>query len=105
MSQRKGIAMNTVNEIKDTARVQRRVFPKRMLPIAAGLALALASAVAHAQTTPSVGCATQQAGEGEGQYSRQQAAAGGSTAQPQKAGEGEGQYSRQQAGAAIPCKG
>lgn len=69
----------------------------RMLPIAAGLALVLASATAYAQTTPAAGCmASQKAGEGgneAGSNSAQKAGEGGNEAgsiAAQKAGEGGG---------------
>jgi len=57
--------MDTINEIRNAAGAQRRGYLTRVLPIAAGLALALASATAHAQTKPSAACTSlQKAGEG-----------------------------------------
>ncbi len=123
--------MDTINEIREAAGAQRWVFPKCMLPIAAGLTLALvlASTTAYAQTTSSVGCTTQKAGEGgdtpvvtrsaqkagEGgdapvvTRSAQKAGEGGDTpvvTRAQKAGEGGDTPVGQKAAAAVvPCKG
>ena len=59
--------MNTINEIGDAAGAQRRGCRTRVLPIAADLALAPASATAHAQTKPTVACTSlQKAGESVG---------------------------------------
>ncbi|HSZ90278.1 MAG TPA: hypothetical protein VK822_12990 [Acetobacteraceae bacterium] len=93
--------MDTINEIRNAAGAQRRGYLTRVLPIAAGLALALASATAHAQTKPSTACTSlQKAGEGE--------SAGTAVATIQKAGEGEGGdavgATAQRAAAATPCK-
>ncbi len=103
MSQRKEIATNTINQIGDAAGAQRRGYLTRVLPIAAGLTLALASATAHAQTKPSVACISlQKAGEGE--------STGAAVGPTQKAGEGEGESAgaavatAQKAAAATPCK-
>jgi hypothetical protein len=75
--------MDLTTTVGDAAGAQRRGYLKRALPIAARLALALASAAAHAQTKPSVACISpQKAGEGAGGGAVGMAA--------QKAGEGEG---------------
>jgi hypothetical protein len=101
--------MTTTIKIEDIARTQRLGVLPRMLPIAAGLALALASATAYAQTQPSLACAgPQKAAEGEGGPGAlpQKAAEGegGRGALPQKAAEGEGGALAQKAAAAKPCK-
>ena len=93
--------MNTINEIGDAAGAQRRGYLTRVLPIAAGSALALASATAHAQTKSSVACTSlQKAGEGE--------SSGAAVETTQKAGEGESGgaagATAQKAAAATPCK-
>ena len=91
--------MDTINEIRNAAGAQRRGYLTRVLPIAAGLALALASATAHAQTKPSAACTSlQKAGEGE--------SAGTAVATIQKAGEGGDAVgaTAQRAAAATPCK-
>ena len=86
--------MDTINEIRNAAGAQRRGYLTRVLPIAAGLALALASATAHAQTKPSTACTSlQKAGEGE------------SAGKAQNAGEGESAGKAQNAAATMPCKG
>ena len=76
--------MNTINKIWDAAGAQRWVFPKRMLPIAAGLALALASAAVNAQTSPGVGCSSQKAGDSGSEATGDR----GPSQQAQKAGDG-----------------
>src|SRR5208337_2667316 len=80
--------MDTTNEVRQAAGAQGRVFSKRMLPIAAGLALALASTTAYAQSTASVDCGPQKAAEGGSNPLPQKAAEGGSNPLPQKAAEG-----------------
>jgi hypothetical protein len=69
---------------------QRRAFLKYTLPIAACLALAMASVTAHAQTAASPGCVAQKAGEGGDSPVRAQKAGEGGDAPvvAQKAGEG-----------------
>src|SRR6202167_1884900 len=94
-----------------------------ILPVAACLALALASAPVHAQTAPTPGCTTaQKAGEGGDSPVRAQKAGeggdapvvaqkagegGDSPVRAQKAGEGGDSPVRAQraAAGAMPCKG
>src|SRR5271165_4819464 len=93
-SRTKGIDMDTIIEIKRAAGAQRRASPMHMLPIAAGLALALASTTAYAQTKSSVDCvSSQKASEGDATTPRipQKASEGDATTPKfaQKASEGD----------------